>query len=116
MEADLTEINFDLSNRSNLNFKPNRTDRVVLPLFESCQWNANIAISVQFYHIVKREAGSTPSGLSTRNSVLMRTHRQHANATIDLTVAERMFDLTDDDSMPANPRTGQRPEDTKQHT
>ena len=109
MEADLTEMDPHLSNQSNLNFKPNRTDRVVLPLLESCQWNTNIAISVRFDHIVKREAGLTPSSLSARNSVLVRTHRQHVNAAIDLTIVERMFDLTNDDSMSANPRTGQRP-------
>ena len=116
MEADLTEIVPLPSNQSNLSCTPNRTDRVVLPLLESCQWNTNIAISVRFDHIVKREAGLTPSGLNARNSVLVRTHRQHVNAAIDLTIVERMFDLTNDDSMSANPRTGQRPEDTKQHT
>jgi len=116
VEADLTEIVALPSNQSNLSSKPNRTDRVVLPLLESCEWNTNIAISVQFDYIVTCEAESSPSGLSARNSVLMRTNRRHANAAIDLTVAERMFDLTDDDSTPANSRTVQRPEDTKQQT
>lgn len=52
--------------------------------------------------------GQHPTACDASSSVLVRTHGQHASAAIDLTVAERMFDLTDDDSIPANPRTAVR--------